>query len=257
MTDRRQRQKEQRAARLEEQKKAATRREFRRRLLVALGIGLGLTAVLVLISVFGNEPTTLPASYQAFREQSTACGAEAPPEVEIMSFSEPGDQGLGDQPVTVTINTSCGPIGVELDPASYPETVNSFVFLAREGFYDGSVFHRIATDFVIQGGDPEATGIGGPAYVVPDEFPPDDFVYEEGVVAMANAGGGTTGSQFFVVVGDNARVLNNTFNVLGRVVSGHETLDAIEAIPTSVAPGTNERSRPTETVYVESIDVEE
>ena len=257
MTDRRQRQKEQRAARLEEQKKAATRKEFRRRLLVALGIGLGLTAVLVLISVLGNQPTTLPASYQAFRDQTTACGAEAPPEVEIMSFSEAPDQGLGSSPVTVTINTSCGPIGIELDPASYPETVNSFVFLAREGFYNGSVFHRIASDFVIQGGDPEATGTGGPSYVVPDEFPPDDFIYEEGVVAMANAGGGTTGSQFFVVVGENARVLNNTFNVLGRVVSNHETLDAIEAVPTSVAPGTNERSRPVETVYIESIEIGE
>jgi peptidyl-prolyl cis-trans isomerase A (cyclophilin A) len=91
--------------------------------------------------------------------------------------------------------------------------------------------------------------------VVPDEFPPDDFIYEEGVVAMANAGGGTTGSQFFVVVGDDARVLNNTFNVLGRVVSGQETLDAIEGLSTSVAPGTNERSRPVETVYIESIEI--
>ncbi|HUP14913.1 MAG TPA: peptidylprolyl isomerase [Acidimicrobiia bacterium] len=255
MTDRRQRQKEQRAARLEEEKKAATRKEFRRRILVALGIGLGLTAVLVLTSLLGNQPTTLPASYQAFRDQPTACGAEAPPDVEIMSFPEAEDQGLGSEPVTITINTSCGPIVLELDPASYPETVNSFVFLASEGFYDGSVFHRIASEFVIQGGDPEATGTGGPGYVVPDEFPPDDFIYEEGVVAMANAGGGTTGSQFFVVVGDDARVLNNTFNVVGRVVSGEETLDAIEAVPTSVAPGTNERSRPTETVYIESIEI--
>jgi cyclophilin family peptidyl-prolyl cis-trans isomerase len=74
---------------------------------------------------------------------------------------------------------------------------------------------------------------------------------------MANGGASTTGSQFFVVVGDNARVLNNTFNVLGRVVSGQETLDMIEAIPTSVAPGTNERSRPTQTVYIERIEIEE
>lgn len=255
MTDRRQRQKEQRAARLEEEKKAANRREFRRRIVVALGIGLSLTAVLVLISVLGNRPTTLPASYQAFRDQTTACGAEAPAELEIMSFLQAEDQGLGTEPVTATINTSCGAIVLELDAANYPATVNSFVFLARAGFYDGSVFHRIASEFVIQGGDPEATGTGGPGYVVADEFPPDDFIYEQGVVAMANAGGGTTGSQFFVVVGDNARVLNNTFNVLGRVVSGQETLDAIEAVPTSVAPGTNERSGPLETVYIESVEI--
>ena len=256
MTDRRQRQKEQRAARLEEEKKAATRKEFRRRIVIALGIGLGLAGILLLTSVLGNRPATLPASYQAFRDQATACGAEAPPEVEIRSFPSEEDQGLGPEPINVTINTSCGPIVVELDPASYPQTVNSFVFLAREGFYDGSVFHRIAAEFVIQGGDPQATGTGGPGYLVPDEFPPEGFVYEEGVVAMANAGGGTTGSQFFIVVGDNARVLNNTFNVVGRVVAGQEALDAIEAVPTSVAPGTNERSRPTQTVYIEGIEIE-
>jgi len=85
---------------------------------------------------------------------------------------------------------------------------------------------------------------------------PEGFTYDEGVVAMANSGAGTTGSQFFIVVGDNARVLNNTFNVLGRVVSGQETIDAIEAVPTSVAPGTNERSRPLETVYIETVEVD-
>ena len=255
MTDRRQRQKEQRAARLEEEKKAATRKEFRRRIVIALGIGLGLAGVLLLTSVLGNRPVALPASYQAFREQPTACGAEAPPEIQIKSFPAPEDQGLGSEPVILTIHTSCGPIELELDPA-YPETVNSFVFLARAGFYDRTVFHRIAADFVIQGGDPEASGTGGPGYVIPDEFPPDGFIYEEGVVAMANAGGRTTGSQFFIVVGDDARVLNNTFNVLGRVVSGQENLDAIESVPTSVAPGTNERSRPIQTVYIETIEIE-
>jgi len=256
MTDRRQRQKEQRASRLEEEKKAATRKEFRRRVVIALGIGLGLAGALLLTSVLANRPETLPASYRAFREQPTACGAEAPPEVQVMSFPEPGEQGLGTERVTVTINTSCGPIEIELDPGTSPETVNSFLFLATAGFYDGVVLHRIASDFVIQGGDPTATGTGGPGYLVADEFPPDDFVYEQGIVAMANGGAGTTGSQFFVVVGDNARVLNNTFNPLGRVISGQATLDAIEAVPTSIAPGTNERSRPTQTVYIEGIEIE-
>jgi peptidyl-prolyl cis-trans isomerase B (cyclophilin B) len=256
MTDRRQRQKEQRAARLEVEKKAASRKEFRRRIIIALGIGVGLVGSLVLTSVLGNRPQTLPASYQAYRQQPTACGAEAPPEVEIMSFTGPEDQALGSEPFNLTINTSCGPIVIEVDPVAYPETVNSFVFLANEGFYDGSVFHRVASDFVIQGGDPTATGTGGPGYRIPDEFPSEDFIYDEGVVAMANSGGATTGSQFFIVVGDNARVLNNSFNVLGRVASGQETIDAIEAVPTSVTPGTNERSRPLETVYIEGIEIE-
>ena len=257
MTDRRQRQKEQRAARLEEEKKAATRKEFRRRIVIALGIGVSLAGGLLLITLLSSRPQSLPASYQAFRQQPTACGAEAPPEVEIMSFPAPEDQGLGEQPVSLTVHTSCGAIGLEADPAVSPATVNSFVFLARAGFFDGTVFHRIAADFVVQAGDPLATGVGGPGYRIPDEFPPEGFKYEEGVVAMANGGASTTGSQFFVVVGDNARVLNNTFNVLGRVVSGQETLDLIEAIPTSVAPGTNERSRPTETVYIERIEIED
>ena len=256
MTDRRQRQKEQRAARLEEERKAATRKEFRRRIFIALGIGLGLAGTLLLTSLFGQRPASLPAGYRDFREQPTACGAEPPSEEQMLSFPEPEDQGLGNGPVTATINTSCGPIVIEMDPATYPATVNSFVFLARQGYYNGTVFHRIAIDFVIQGGDPEANGIGGPGYVVPDEFPPEGFTYDEGIVAMANAGSGTTGSQFFVVVGENARVLNNSFSVLGQVVSGQEALDAIEAVPTSVTPGSNERSRPLETVYIETIDVE-
>ena len=256
MTDRRQRQKEQRAARLEVEKKAASRKEFRRRIIVAFAIGVGLVGVLVLTTMLGNRPATLPASYQAFRGQPTACGAEAPPEVEILSFPAPEEMGLGNEPITMTIETSCGPIVIEADPVAFPETVNSFVFLASQGFFDGAVFHRIAADFVIQGGDPDANGIGGPGYRVPDEFPPEGFSYDEGVVAMANSGAGTTGSQFFIVVGDNARVLNNTFNVLGRVLTGQETLDAIEAVPTSVAPGTNERSRPLETVYIEGVEIE-
>ena len=256
MTDRRQRQKEQRATRLEVEKKAASRKEFRRRIITALAIGVGLVGALVLTSVLGNRPQTLPESYQNFRQQDIACGAEAPPEVEVMSFTAPEDMGLGSDPITLTINTSCGPIVIAADPAAFPQTVNSFVFLATRGFYDGTVFHRIAANFVVQGGDPDASGIGGPGYRVADEFPPEGFVYDAGVVAMANSGGGTTGSQFFIVLGDSARVLNSTFNVLGKVVSGQETLDAIEGVPTSVAPGTNERSRPLETVYIGGIEIE-
>jgi cyclophilin family peptidyl-prolyl cis-trans isomerase len=255
MTDRRQRQKELRATRKAEQRRAASRRELRRRITIALGIGLGLAGLLFVISYLTNRPTTLPASYLAFREQPTACEAEAPPEARLLSFDEPADQALGTDPLTVVIQTSCGPIEIELDPATYPETANSFVFLARQEFYDGTVFHRIASGFVIQGGDPAANGTGGPGYVLPDEFPPEGFVYQPGVVAMANAGARTTGSQFFIVVGEDARVLNNAFSILGRVVGGQETLDAITAVSTTMSPGSSERSRPNESVYIESIEI--
>ena len=122
---------------------------------------------------------------------------------------------------------------IELDPAGYPETVNSFVFLAREGFFDGQVFYRIIADFQLFSGDPMADGTGGPGYRLPDELPPDDFVYTPGVVAMDNVGKGTTGSRFFIVLSDDAQVLNPQFNGLGNVISGQETLDRIQAVDTA------------------------
>lgn len=256
MTDRRQRQKENRAARLEEERRAASRRELRRRLAIALGIGLGMAGLLAVINLGGSneEETVLPVRYIEYRSQPTACEATSPPEETITTFAGASDEALGAGPVTATIATSCGPIVIELD-LTYPQTVNSFVFLARQGFFDGTVVHRIVPGFAIQAGDPNADGTGNPGYLVPDEFPADDFVYEEGVVAMANSGGGSTGSQFFIVVGDDARFLNNTFSVLGHVLSGQEALDAIEQVPTTNTPGTSERSRPTETVYIESIEI--
>ena len=174
-----------------------------------------------------------------------------------MSFSnfEPQADVTADATVTATVATSCGEFVIELDPGSSPNTVQSFVFLARQGFYDGTVFHRIVADFVVQGGDPEAVGTGGPGYSIPDEFPADGFVYEPGVVAMANAGRGTTGSQFFVVVGGDASVLLPQYNVLGRVIEGDETLDAIAAVPTATRPGSREKSLPRESVYIEGIEI--
>jgi cyclophilin family peptidyl-prolyl cis-trans isomerase len=146
---------------------------------------------------------------------------------------------------------------MELKNAEASATVNSFVFLARQGFYDGQVVHRISQNFVFQTGDPQADGTGGPGYVVPDEFPTDeDFAYEVGVVAMANRGPRSTGSQFFVVTGDDGQFLTNSFNVLGQVTSGQEAISQIMAVPTATAPGSNEQSRPLETVYIDSITID-
>jgi cyclophilin family peptidyl-prolyl cis-trans isomerase len=130
------------------------------------------------------------------------------------------------------------------------------VFLAREGFYDGQVLHRIVENFVFQGGDPSADGTGGPGYFIADEFPEDGFVYEEGVVAMANRGARTTGSQFFVVTGDDGRFLTNSFNVLGTVISGDDAIRRVMEVETAQAPGSNERSLPLESVYVEAVTIE-
>lgn len=258
MSDRRQRQKEQRAAKREAERKQESRRELGRRLLTALVFGIVVVAIFAVSGAFGGEDTDVPGSYSDYRDQPTACGAEAPPEERIMTFDGPEPQAdiTATAVITATIATSCGEFAIELNNAQAPETANSFVFLAREGFYDGQVVHRIAENFVFQTGDPQANGTGGPGYVIADEFPEDGFVYEEGVVAMASRGARSTGSQFFVVTGPDGRFLTNQFNVLGTVVSGQDAIDLIMQVPTATAPGTVEQSRPLETVYIESIDIE-
>lgn len=258
MSDRRQRQKEQRAAKRETERKQEARKELGRRITTALVFGLVVVGIFVVGGVFGGESSDLPGSYEGFRAQPTACGAEQPPEETLMTFDAPANQAdiTSSSTVTATMNTSCGEIVMELNNQLAPETVNSFVFLAREGFYDGQVFHRIFENFVFQGGDPEANGTGGPGYVVDDERPPDDFVYEVGVVAMANRGARSTGSQFFVVVGENGKFLTNSFNVLGAVTSGFDAIEAIMAIETAAAPGGGEKSLPLESVYIETIEIE-
>lgn len=258
MTDRRQRQKEMRAARVEEERRQTARKEMRKRILMAIGIGLGLAGGFLVFGTLSNRPASLPASYLAFRELPVACGAQAPPLPEpAPTFEAPQDQGLDPSAVvTATLVTSCGSVVIDLDIANYPITVNSFVFLAREDFFDAQVFHRIFADFVVQGGDPNADGTGGPGYVIPDEFPPSDFVFEPGVVAMANRGAGTTGSQFFIVLGEDARVLRPTFSILGRVTDGDDVLERIEAVPTAQQPNSAERSRPLEAVYIEDVVID-
>ncbi len=259
MSDRRQRQKEQRAEKRQTEKKQAARKELFRRLGTALIFGLVVVAVFAFSGIFAGDSEALPSSYEGFRARPTACDADQPPPETVMSFEAPEQQSdiTSTGKVTATMTTSCGDVVMELDPASSPETVNSFVFLARVGFFDGQVFHRIAEGFVIQGGDPEANGTGGPGYIIADEFPTaPDFVYEVGSVAMANRGARSTGSQFFFVIGENAQHLTASFNVLGKVVSGQDTLERIAAVPTGVSPGSVEESLPLETVYIESVTID-
>jgi len=188
-----------------------------RRLLTALVFGVLVVAIFAVSGAFGGDDTEVPGTYSDFRNQPTACGAEAPPEEQVMSFDAPEPQAdiTSTAVVTATIATSCGEFVIELNTSDAPATANSFVFLAREGFYDGQVIHRIAENFVFQTGDPQANGTGGPGYIIDDEFPEDGFVYEEGVVAMASRGARSTGSQFFVVQRSRH----------GRVRSGRHRLD--------------------------------
>ncbi len=199
----------------------------------------------------------VPSNYVQFRAQPTACGAVAAEPLTPMEFDAPGDMGLDPSAaIRATMSTSCGDITIELDPELAPETVNSFVFLAQEGYFDGTVFHRVIPGFVAQGGDQTATGTGGPGYTIPDEFPPPGMGYELGTLAMANAGPGTTGSQFFIMVEDSG--LPPQFTIFGRVVEGLEILDLLQGVPLGKAPGSPDpvASTPLETIYIDTVTID-
>ncbi len=162
---------------------------------------------------------------------------------------KPSKQLDPDKTYEVTIETSCGSFTVRLDQKTAPATAASFASLAKKGFYDNTVFHRIVPGFVIQGGDPTGTGTGGPGYSVVDE-PPSDAAYTRGVVAMAKTGTeppGTSGSQFYVVTGADAG-LPPEYALLGKVVKGLGVTKRIEALgdPQSGGQGT-----PVKTVVLE------
>ncbi len=127
----------------------------------------------------------------------------------------------------VTIETKRGAITLMLYPEHAPQTVNNFVFLAREGFYDGVTFHRVISDFVIQGGDPTGTGTGGPGYRFKDEVKDNPLTHVRGAISMANAGPDTNGSQFFIAHSPQPH-LNGKHTVFGKVVKGIEVVDAIK-----------------------------
>src|ERR1700742_2425957 len=125
-----------------------------------------------------------------------------------------------------TLQTNAGPIVIEFFDDDAPKTVENFRKLAGEGFYDGVIFHRVIPDFMIQGGDPEGTGTGGPGYTFEDEF--NDHKVVRGALAMANAGPNTNGSQFFIVTTGAARWLDGKHTVFGEIVDGMDAVDAIE-----------------------------
>src|SRR5205085_5350343 len=146
-----------------------------------------------------------------------------------------------------TLQTNHGAIQLELFPDDAPKTVQNFEDLARKGFYDGVIFHRVIPDFMIQGGDPTGTGTGGPGYTFEDE--PNDHKVERGALAMANAGPNTNGSQFFIVTTGAAPWLDGKHTVFGRVATGMDAVDAIESLPTGAG------DRPVEDAVIERVEL--
>ena len=147
----------------------------------------------------------------------------------------------------LTLHTNHGTIAVELFDDDAPKTVENFRRLAGEGFYDDLVFHRVIRDFMVQGGDPDGTGRGGPGYTFEDEL--NDHKVVRGALAMANSGPDTNGSQFFIVTAKQAPWLDGKHTVFGQVTAGMEAVDAIEAQPTGA------QDRPVEDCKIERVEL--
>jgi cyclophilin family peptidyl-prolyl cis-trans isomerase len=150
---------------------------------------------------------------------------------------------------SATLHTSEGTIELELYPDAAPKTVQNFEKLSRDGFYDGVIFHRVIPDFMIQGGDPTGTGMGGPGYEFEDEI--NDHRVERGALAMANAGPGTNGSQFFIVTAEATPWLDGKHTVFGRVTSGMDVVDRISLIDRDA------NDRPRKPVTIERVELAE
>jgi cyclophilin family peptidyl-prolyl cis-trans isomerase len=180
------------------------------------------------------------------------------PEIPAVDGSSPKTQRFDSPPpmvidpskrYTAEMVTSKGTLTIALDPIAAPKTVNNFVFLARWHYYDGIVFHRIIPGFMLQGGDPEGSGRGGPGYRFEDELPAPGR-YEIGSLAMANAGPHTNGSQFFIISGPDGVSLPPSYSLFGKVIKGGEVVQAIEA--------TGSRSgKPSEPVTIQSVTITE
>ncbi|MFN8515858.1 MAG: peptidylprolyl isomerase [Thermomicrobiales bacterium] len=214
-----------------------------------------LTAVLVACGA-GPRPTVTPTRGAAVpaasaASASTGAGAAASvPSASKKTYSAAPAMSIDqNKSYTALIKTSMGDITVALNAKDAPLTVNNFVFLARDHFYDGLTFHRIIKGFMIQGGDPNGTGTGGPGYKFPDE--PVKGKYEIGSIAMANSGPNTNGSQFFICEGQNCTTLPPQYNLFGKVSAGQDVVSKIGSVQT----GANDR--PVQPVTIISITITE
>jgi cyclophilin family peptidyl-prolyl cis-trans isomerase len=196
-----------------------------RKIHLALGISLALVLGVCLTAARGEDKK----------------GYDKPPEMKI----DPG------KIYTATITTSKGKIVVDLFAKEAPKTVNNFVFLAREKFYDGTIFHRVIPGFMIQGGDPTGTGRGGPGYQFANENKDSKRKFDAGTLAMANAGPDTNGSQFFINDAESAHLTPENYTIFGHVKDGQDVVKAI------ANADRDENDRPRQEIKIESVTVEE
>lgn len=212
----------------------------------------------------GATETPVPPSEETPEPLPTgvACGAEPPAPADPQQYDAPPEDLLEDGvDYGAVIRTSCGDINVDLLEDEAPLTVNNFVFLAKEGYFNGLIFHRVAPEFVIQAGDPNGlngTEPDGPGYSIPDELPELSKEYKFGALAMANAGPNTGGSQFFFVVSELAAGLQPDYSIFGQASEDSgETLLEISMQKTFGGTDPSRAEMPTKSVYIESIEITE
>lgn len=194
-------------------------------------------------------PTVADTTATTTTEEKGCKQVEAPKPKNV-SFEAPKQVLKKGEKATAVIKTNCGTFEIALDTERAPKTANSFAFLVEEGFYDDLTFHRVVPGFVIQGGDPEGTGIGGPGYSV-DEAPPANLSYTKGIVAMAKSSvdpPGRSGSQFYVVTAPDAN-LPPEYALVGKVSEGFDVVAQIEELG-----GASEK--PSQTVLIEEATIE-
>jgi cyclophilin family peptidyl-prolyl cis-trans isomerase len=260
-TDKRARKRTAREERLEAERR---RRNAR---LIAIG---GVILALVVFAIFtaggdegGNEGGGGNETEEAAAE--AACGADVPEEANPQQYEAPPEMQLEDGvDYSATIVTSCGEIEVDLLEEEAPVTVNNFVFLAREGYFDGLIWHRVERNFVIQAGDPDGNNgqpPDGPGYEIEDELWAKSKDYVWGTLAMANAGPNTGGSQFFIIVAeprDKPAGLQALYSVFGTVAP--DSYGTLEEIATAETPGggdPSQASKPVVPIFIETIEIAE
>lgn len=213
-------------------------------------VAIGIVAA-VLISRGGGSSDSSSSSTSA-EAGSNGCKKVEAPKPKTVSFKKPKQVLKPGEEATVVMKTSCGTFEIALDTKRAPKTANSFAFLVEEGFYDDLTFHRVVPEFVIQGGDPEGTGIGGPGYKVVEK-PPANLAYTKGIVAMAKSSAeppGTSGSQFYVVTAPDAG-LPPEYALVGKVSKGYSAVERIEKL------GGGPEEHPKQTVLIEEATLEQ
>lgn len=268
--EKRARQKERRAAIVAAQHAAARRRRVGQ--VAAALVGLGVIIGLALFAGGSGDDTgkeqeaggqETPAGQETDGGQGSgpvACGAEAPPPADPQQYAEPEQMLEDGVDYGAVFTTSCGTVTVDLLEEEAPETTNNFVFLAKEGFYDGTTIHRVEPNKVIQGGAPEPGGAGGPGYSIQDELPKSPELYTFGTLAMANRGPNTAGSQFFFNATDPSGKQPSgyppDYSLFGAIDPADQesvdtlvTISTLETVPGDVAP--------VETLYIDTIEITE